>query len=151
MIRDSTLKIRPPSCGPQPWIQHLFRDDQEGEHVPVFQHLCDLHATAADAQSPLFFYFLLESHVHQCNCPPTSHCVCGRSLSHDTQLVKRKTYHHFQASVESSVSLSCFPVALNLLLPCFCKRNNCLELQRSCLVLLWWIYGLVAELAQDIL
>lgn len=74
-------QIRPASCSWQ-LFSHLFRYNQEGEHVPVFHHFRDLHVMAVDAQSrPHGFFYLLESRVHHqynwCNCksPLTSNCV----------------------------------------------------------------------------
>lgn len=52
--------LRPAACRGQ-LFSHLFRYNQEGEHVPVFHHLWDLHVVAVDAQSrPHGFFFLLE-------------------------------------------------------------------------------------------
>lgn len=70
-------QIRPHFCCTLPFL-HLFRHNQEGESIPVFQHLRDLHIMAVDAKRRLhFFYFLLESHLHhQSNC-----CDCRSRLT----------------------------------------------------------------------
>lgn len=63
---------------------NLFRHNQEGEHIPIFQDLRDLHVMAVDAQRRAhFFYFFLESNLHQCICQIllTSRCVQWKPIT----------------------------------------------------------------------
>lgn len=40
------------------WFVHLLRDNQEGERVVIFQHLCDLNVVTVNAERSFLNFFL---------------------------------------------------------------------------------------------